>query len=92
MKDNLKLVIQTGKCACGSKNRSGLCTHMGVDEAQSLLMHTDSERNDTVDGIYHTGWVQRKPFNLKRTETQKGMTGGNESLAAVKNHRLRFLI
>lgn len=35
----------------------------------------------TQDGI------ASKSFILKRTETQKGMTGENESPAAVKNHR-----
>lgn len=55
-------------------------------------VHIDSERNDTVGGIYHTGWVMSKSFILKRTETQKGMTGVNESLAAVRNHSPRFLI
>lgn len=50
--------------------------HVGVDKAQSLLMHIDSERNDTVDEIYHTRWDLSKSFILKRTGTQKGMTGG----------------
>lgn len=57
-----------------------------------LKVHIDSERNDTVDEIYHTRWDSGKSFILKRTGTQKGNTGGNESLAAVKNHRPRFLI
>lgn len=47
---------------------------------------------DTVDDIYHTGWDASKSFILKRTETQKGMAGENESPAAVKNHRPLFLI
>lgn len=41
---------------------------------------------NTVDEIYHTRWDAGKSLILKRTETQKGMTGENESLAAVKNH------
>lgn len=53
----------------------------------SLLMYINSERNNTVDEIYHTRWDSSKSFILKRTGTQKGNTGANESLAAVKNHR-----
>lgn len=36
--------------------------------------------------------MQANPFTLKGTETQKGMTGVSESLAAVKNQRPLVLI
>lgn len=83
MKSNLKLDIQTGKWAYGSKTRSGLCAHTGLGKAPSLLVQVGSGRNDTAGEIYHARWVPSKSFILKRTETQKGTTGGSESLAAV---------
>lgn len=86
MKGNLKLIILTGKRTRGSKNRSGFWIHTGVDRASGFLCTASIQKGmDTVE-IYHTRRDASKSFNLKRTETQKGMTAENESPAAVRNH------
>lgn len=70
------------------QNWNGLCMHVDVDRVQSASC-TGSIRKaqDAVDKIYHTRWDMSKSLILKRTETQKGMSGENESPAAVKNHK-----